>query len=83
MAMFDSIIETIKQDPEAFIILVLFIVSEILGSMERFKSSSLFQLLKTVLGGMLAKTKFGAPSVPVLTTQEEEPKKEEKPIEVK
>ncbi len=81
--MLDSIIETIKQDPEAFIILVLFIVSEILGSMERFKSSSLFQLLKTVLGGMLAKTKFGVPSVPVLTTQEEEPKKEEKPIEVK
>lgn len=57
--MFDSIVHMVEQDPEAFIILVLFIISEILGSMDRFKSSSLFQLLRTVLGGMLAKTRFG------------------------
>ena len=58
--MFDPIIHMIEQDPEAFVILVLFIISEILGSMDRFKSSSVFQLLITVLRGMLAKTKFGA-----------------------
>ena len=44
--------------------------------MERFKSSSVFQLLRTVLRGMLAKTRFGVPSVPVLTTVEEPTKKE-------
>lgn len=73
----DAIIEIVKQEPEAVIILVLFIISEILGTMERFKSSSIFQLLRTVLGGMLAKTRFGVPSVPVLTTVEEPTKKEE------
>jgi len=62
--MWETIVHTVQQDPEAFIIFVLFILSEILGSMDRFKSSSVFQLLKTVLAGMFARTRYGGGVVP-------------------
>lgn len=57
--MFEGITSWISQNPEQCIILVLFVLSEALGSMDRFKSSSVFQLLIIILRGMLSKTKFG------------------------
>lgn len=58
--MFDSLIESIRQDPQPFIILALFILSEVLGSMDRFKSNSIFQLFITVMKTLVSKTKFGS-----------------------
>lgn len=56
--MLESIVSYIQDHPEECIILGLFIVSEILGSMDRFKTSSVFQLLVGVLRSMLSKTVF-------------------------
>lgn len=39
----------INLDTATLIILVLFVVSEVLGSSEKFKSNSVFQLFKTIM----------------------------------
>lgn len=58
--MFEALVNYAQKNPEECIILGLFLLSELLGSLPRFKSNGVFQLLITLLRGMLSKTSFGA-----------------------
>ena len=58
--MFEALKNYVIANPEECIVLLLLIVSEILGSMDRFKANSVVQLLRNIAESFFAKTHLGS-----------------------